>query len=77
MYISLHSFGQMILYPWSYTKVPIDDWLELDLMARKWSNAIYESSNGRYKYKASTKKSDDKILYNYLICFILKSIFPF
>ena len=58
MYISLHSFGELILYPWSHTTVPIHDWLELDQMARKWSDTISQSSNRRYKYKVTIYKYD-------------------
>ena len=51
MYISLHSFGELILYPWSHTKKPIHDWRELDEMARRWSDVVFRSSKGKYKYR--------------------------
>ena len=51
MYISLHSFGELILYPWSHTKKPIHDWHELDEMARRWSDVVFRSSKGKYKYR--------------------------
>ena len=57
MYISLHSFGQKVLYPWSYTKKRVRDWADLELMANVWTKAIFEASNGRYKYKV-------EIIYN-------------
>ena len=55
MYISLHSFGELILYPWSHTKKPIHDWHELDAMARRWSDAVFQSSKGKYKYRVSNE----------------------
>ena len=55
MYISLHSFGELILYPWSHTKKPIHDWHELDAMARRWSDVVFQSSNGKYKYRVSNE----------------------
>ena len=51
MYISLHSFGELILYPWSHTKKPVHDWRELDEMARRWSDVVFRSSKGKYKYR--------------------------
>ena len=54
MYISLHSFGELILYPWSHTKKPIHDWHELDAMARRWSDVVFQSSKGKYKYRVCT-----------------------
>ena len=51
MYISLHSFGELILYPWSHTRKPIHDWRELDEMARRWSDVVFRSSKGKYKYR--------------------------
>ena len=55
MYISLHSFGELILYPWSHTKKPIHDWHELDAMARRWSDVVFQSSKGKYKYRVSNE----------------------
>ena len=62
MYISLHSFGELILYPLSHTKKPIHDWRELDEMARRWSDVVFRNSKGKYKYRVG-----DGIL-NYNTC---------
>ena len=51
MYLGLHSYGQKIIYPWSYTGKKIHDWQELDRVGRVMSRAINLSSNGQYKYK--------------------------
>lgn len=51
MYISLHSFAQKILYPWSHTKRPVHDWHELDEIARIWAKKTYFASNGKFYYE--------------------------
>ena len=51
MYISLHSFGQKIMYPWSYTKRPIPDWVELHSVGKHFAAAVKKVSRGRYSYQ--------------------------
>ena len=51
MYISLHSFGQKILYPWAYTSRPIEDWHELHVIAKQFAAKVYNFSRGRYVYE--------------------------
>ena len=34
MYISLHSYGQKILYPWSHAGHKIEDWQDLDILGK-------------------------------------------
>ena len=64
MYISLHSFGELILYPWSHTKKPIHDWHELDEMARRWSDVVFRSSKGKYKYRVGNGYLNNKTCLN-------------
>ena len=64
MYISLHSFGELILYPWSHTKKPIHDWRELDEMARRWSDVVFRSSKGKYKYRVGDGYLNNNTLHN-------------
>ena len=43
-YISFHSYGQKILYPWSYTSAPIDDWKELQEMGEIMAQEMNRSN---------------------------------
>ena len=56
MYLSFHSFGQKILYPWSHTSKPIPDWKDLDRMAHVMSEAIFHETGGRDIYRVILKK---------------------
>ena len=56
MYLSLHSFGQKILYPWGYTKHPIKDWLELHTIAKLFAITVSNVSHGRYAYEVCSSK---------------------
>ena len=67
MYISLHSFGELILYPWSHTKKPIHDWRELDEMARRWSDVVFRSSKGKYKYRVGNGYLNNNACLNKII----------
>ena len=51
MYISLHSFGQKILYPWAYTSRPIQDWHELHVIAKQFAAKVFNVSRGKYVYE--------------------------
>ena len=46
-HIAIHSFGQKICYPWSYTSNHVEDWHDLQEMGEIMSNEIQKSS-GRY-----------------------------
>lgn len=48
LYLSVHSYGQYIIYPWSYTTVLPDDWEELDDLAQATASAIYDVQGTRY-----------------------------
>merc|ERR1739844_408844 len=47
-YIPIHSYGQKILYPWSYTGVRLPDWKEMQAVGKILANAIEESSGAHY-----------------------------
>jgi hypothetical protein len=40
--ISYHSYGQLVLYPWSYTSVPAPDKEHLSLLAEDMADLIYK-----------------------------------
>lgn len=48
LYLSVHSYGQYIIYPWSYTTVLPDDAEELDSVARAAASAIYDVQGTNY-----------------------------
>ena len=50
-YLSYHSFGQKILYPWSFTVDKVPDWTDLHHMANTLAAGIYEASGGQSYYK--------------------------
>ena len=51
LYMSFHSYGQKVLYPWSYTSEKIYDWSDLERVGIKISDAIFKESKGRYVYQ--------------------------
>ena len=53
-YLSYHSFGQKIMYPWSYTDEKVADWAELHHMANSLAGTMYEASRGQDYYKIGT-----------------------
>ena len=54
-YLSYHSFGQKILYPWSFTESKVPDWTELHHMANNLASGIYDASGGQSYYKIGNK----------------------
>ena len=56
MYLALHSYGEKIIYPWSYTSKKVEDWRELDRVGRVMARAMHKSSNGKYKYRVRFAK---------------------
>lgn len=48
-FITLHSYGQKILYPWAYTDVRPDDFDQLDRVAKSMSAKIYEKTLKTYE----------------------------
>lgn len=53
-YVSYHSFGQKILYPWSYSDEKVPDWKELHHMANSLAGRIYQASFGQDYYTIGT-----------------------
>ena len=51
MYLSLHSYGEKVLYPWSSTAEPVPDWRELRHVGKKMAEAIFDATGGRDAYK--------------------------
>jgi len=52
-YIMIHSFGQKILYPWSYTGVRVHDWEDLATMGEIMARNIERHSGLDYKVGSS------------------------
>ena len=44
----IHSYGQKILYPWSYSNKQVHDWQDLQKMGKLMARAIERSSNRNY-----------------------------
>merc|ERR1711976_778578 len=43
-YVPIHSYGQKILYPWSYTGVRLPDWKEMQTVGKIMGRAIEQAS---------------------------------
>ena len=54
MYISLHSYGQKVLYPWSHSHKKVKDWKDLHLVGNMIRDSVMDASNGRYFFKVGT-----------------------
>ncbi|XP_040571453.1 carboxypeptidase B [Lepeophtheirus salmonis] len=53
-YLSIHSFGQKVTYPWSYTKAKVKDWKDLHQMGNIIANTISKYSGVDAKYDVGT-----------------------
>ncbi len=53
MYLSYHSYGEKIVYPWSYTAAPAPDWRELQGVAVHMADAMFRESSGRSRFKVT------------------------
>ncbi|KAI7812031.1 carboxypeptidase A1-like [Triplophysa rosa] len=49
-FVSIHSFSQMLLYPYGYTHTPAKDQAELNMVARKATTKLQSLYNTRYTY---------------------------
>jgi len=47
-YVPIHSYGQKILYPWSYTGVRLPDWKEMQTVGKIMGRAIEQASGLDY-----------------------------
>ncbi|EFA09249.1 carboxypeptidase B [Tribolium castaneum] len=54
-YLTLHSYGQYLLYPWGYGDVLCDNWKELDDLGHKVDDAISSVNGTRYTIGSSTQ----------------------
>lgn len=54
LYLTFHSYGQYILYPWGYTSDLPEDVDELDSLGRKVNDAIRAVDGTRYTVGSST-----------------------
>jgi len=54
MYLSYHSFGEKIVYPWSYTSHPLPDWRDLHQVGIAMSDAALQASNGFTRYRVGS-----------------------
>ena len=54
-YIMIHSFGQKILYPWSYTSFLVHDWEDLATMGEIMARNIERHSGLDYKVGSSPR----------------------
>ncbi|XP_055381984.1 carboxypeptidase B [Condylostylus longicornis] len=54
MYLTLHSYGNLLLYPWGYTSALPENWKDLDEVCKAGSNAIKLSTGTNYRVGSST-----------------------
>ncbi|XP_041768532.1 carboxypeptidase B-like [Anopheles merus] len=53
-YLSLHTYGQYLLYPWGWTSELPEDWQKVDAVARAGARAIEEATGSTYTVGSST-----------------------
>lgn len=53
-YLSLHSYGNYILYPWGWTSKLPDTWEDIDEVAQAGAAAIKQATGSRYTVGSST-----------------------
>ncbi|CAO1317509.1 unnamed protein product [Diamesa tonsa] len=53
-YLTLHSFGQYLLYPWGYTSELPETWKDLHEVAEAGADAIYKTTGTKYTVGSST-----------------------
>lgn len=49
-FVSIHSYSQMLLYPYGYTRTPAKDNAELNELAKRTVSALQSLYNTRYRY---------------------------
>uniref|UniRef100_A0A1I8MX13 Peptidase M14 domain-containing protein n=1 Tax=Musca domestica TaxID=7370 RepID=A0A1I8MX13_MUSDO len=54
MYLTIHSYGNYLLYPWGWTADLPETWPDLDEVARAGGDAIYEATGTVYSVGSST-----------------------
>lgn len=53
-YLSLHTYGQYLLYPWGWTSELPEDWQKVDAVARAGARAIEQATGSTYTVGSST-----------------------
>ncbi|XP_055532026.1 carboxypeptidase B-like [Wyeomyia smithii] len=53
-YLTLHSYGNYLLYPWGWTRTLPDGWREIDEVAQAGAAAIKKATGSRYTVGSST-----------------------
>uniref|UniRef100_A0A336MC79 Zinc carboxypeptidase A 1 n=1 Tax=Culicoides sonorensis TaxID=179676 RepID=A0A336MC79_CULSO len=53
-YLTLHSYGNYLLYPWGYTSDLPENWKEIDALAQVGAAAIRDATGTRYTVGSST-----------------------
>ncbi|XP_037934056.1 carboxypeptidase B [Teleopsis dalmanni] len=54
MYLTLHSYGNYLLYPWGYTSALPATWRDMDEVAQAGANAIKAATGTKYTVGSST-----------------------
>ncbi|EDV40702.1 uncharacterized protein Dana_GF10642 [Drosophila ananassae] len=54
MYLTIHSYGNYLLYPWGWTSDLPDNWQDLDAVASTGAEAIKNATGTVYTYGSST-----------------------
>ncbi|EDX09568.1 GD14014 [Drosophila simulans] len=54
MYLTIHSYGNYLLYPWGWTSDLPENWEDLDAVARTGAEAIENATGTVYTYGSST-----------------------
>jgi len=54
MYLTLHSYGNYLLYPWGYTSALPNNWRDIDDIAQAGASAIRSATGTRYTVGSST-----------------------
>lgn len=53
LYVSLHTYGNYVLYPWGYERTLIDNWRLHDRIGRLFADTILEATGSRYQVNNS------------------------
>ncbi|KAL4711494.1 hypothetical protein ACJJTC_000510 [Scirpophaga incertulas] len=54
-YLTYHSYGQYLLYPWGYDNVVPPDYKDMDAVGKKMAEAIQTASGHKYQVGSSSK----------------------
>lgn len=48
LYLSLHSYGELVLYPWGYDEILIQNWEHQEQVAKVFADAIHKATGTNY-----------------------------